>query len=176
MKVFSSLLFLVSSLALLEAGTRRRRSAPLLPDYMIGDWKMESSTGFNNFMWELSVDWFTRQIVNAVYPLHKIRQAPNGLVSYDTITTIRSGHIEFYINVPFEEYTLDRRYTTTMPTLVGNKLIKDQVPDASTGYLTTRQVREFLDTDGDGVIETMNLHLSIKDTPRADSTRVYKRV
>ena len=60
MKVFSSVLFLAALLATLEAGPRRRGSAPRLPDYMIGDWKMESSEGFNNFMWELSVDWFTR--------------------------------------------------------------------------------------------------------------------
>ena len=51
-----------------------------------------------------------------------------------------------------------------------------QVPDPSNGYLTTREVREFLDEDNDGVYETMLLHLSVKDTPRADSTRVYKRV
>ena len=60
MKVFTCLLFLTSLAPLLEAAPRRRRSDTRLPDYMIGDWKMESSEGFDNFMWELSVDWFTR--------------------------------------------------------------------------------------------------------------------
>ena len=51
-----------------------------------------------------------------------------------------------------------------------------QVPDPSTGYLTTREVREFLDEDNDGEYETMLLHLTVKDTPRATARRVYKRV
>ena len=44
-----------------------------------------------------------------------------------------------------------------------------QVPDPSTGYLTTRQVREFLDTDNDGLVETMVVHLTIKNNPGATS-------
>jgi len=177
MKIFTSFLFIVCLTPLLEAGPRRRRQSGIrLPDYMLGDWKMESSEGFDNYMWELSVDWFTRQIANALYPLHKVNQADDGTITYDTITTFKSGQKVFKINEPFEDYTLDKRYTTTTPTLDGNKLIWDQVPDPSTGYLTTRQVREFLDTDNDGVYETMLLHLSVKDKPRADSTRVYKRV
>jgi len=143
---------------------------------MLGDWKMQSSKGFNNYMWELSVDWFTRQIADSLYPLHKVNQAEDGTITYDTITTFRSGQKVFKINEPFDEYTLDKRYTTTTATLDGNKLIFDQVPDASTGYLTTREVREFLDEDNDGVYETMLLHLTVKDTPRADATRVYKKV
>merc|ERR1711887_501319 len=102
-------------------------------------------------MWELSVDWFTRQIANNLYPLQKLTQTEDG------------------------EYTLDKRNTKTIATLDNNKLIKDQVPDPSTGYLTTREVREFLDTDEDGEYETMKLVLTVKDTPRATSTRIYKR-
>ena len=137
---------------------------------------MESSTGFNNYMWELGVNWFTRQIANLLYPLDSIRQAEDGLVSYSFTTTFRNGHIEFYIDVPFEEYTLDYRTTTSLVTLEGNILTKDQVPDASSGDVTTRQVREFLDTDNDGVYETMILVLTVKDKPRATSRRVFKRV
>ena len=146
---------------------------------MIGDWKLESSEGFNNFMYGLeTVDWITRQISVLLYPLDTIRQAEDGLVSYTLTTWFRGNTVEFYINQPFEEYTLDYRTTTTMPTLEGNKLVKVQVPDPAKGQVTTRQVREFLDTDNDGLVETMLVHLTIENPkkPEATSRRVYKRV
>jgi len=148
----------------------------LLPEYMLGNFKMESSTGFNDAMWELGVDWFTRQIANGLYPLHKNRQnTETGEISIDTETTLKSSYTKFFLNVPWEEYTLDKRTTTTVAKLEGNKLIKDQVPAASTGYHTTREVREFKDEDGDGVYETMVYTLTIAGHPEATSVRIYKR-
>merc|ERR1712083_766804 len=149
----------------------------LLPTYMLGDFKMESSKGFNNAMWELGVDWFTRQIANALYPLQKIRQdQTTGEISLDTETTFKSSYTKFKLLVPWEEYTLDKRTTTTVSKLEGNKLIKDQVPPASTGYHTTREVREFKDEDQDGSVETMVYTLTIKGHPEATTERIYKRV
>ena len=41
---------------------------------MIGDFQMETSEGFNDFMYELSVNIVTRNIANNLYPLQQIRQ------------------------------------------------------------------------------------------------------
>ena len=68
-----------------------------------------------------------RQIANALYPLQKLRQTEEGVIHLDTVTTFKSSYTQFKIGEPWEEYTLDKRYTTTTPTLDGNKLIKDQV-------------------------------------------------
>ena len=144
---------------------------------MIGDWKMETSTGFNNYLWELSVGWLSRSIATLLYPLDKISQTRDGLITYDTITSVWTASTQFKIGEPFRESTLDGRTTTTLARVDGNKLIKDQVPDASTGYLSTRQVREFKDTDGDGVVDTFFLTLTITSPGyNTVSTGVYRKV
>ena len=43
---------------------------------MIGDFQMETSEGFNDFMYELGVNFVTRNIANNLYPLQQIRQDP----------------------------------------------------------------------------------------------------
>ena len=45
-----------------------------LPAVMIGDFQMETSEGFNDFMYELSVNFATRTIANNLYPLQQLRQ------------------------------------------------------------------------------------------------------
>ena len=45
-----------------------------LPAVMIGDFQMETSEGFNDFMYELSVNIVTRNIANNLYPLQQLRQ------------------------------------------------------------------------------------------------------
>ena len=52
-----------------------------------------------------------------------------------------------------------------------NKLVKVQVPDASTGYHTTKEVREWSE-DG----KAMTLHLMIPAKPEIVCKRFYKRV
>merc|ERR1712080_446895 len=96
-----------------------RMAAPRLPEFMIGDFQMETSEGFNDYMYELGVNIVTRNIAK----------------------------------------------------LEDNKLIKDQVPAASTGYHTTREVREFVE-DG----EIMKLHLQIPAKPDIKCERIYRRV
>jgi hypothetical protein len=63
------------------------------------------------------------------------------------------------------------RTTTTVATLEGNRLVKVQTPAPSTGYLTTTEVREFVDNGN-----TMNMIMTIKDRPDIKAVRVYKRV
>merc|ERR1711878_133682 len=66
----------------------------------------------------------------------------------------------------------DGRYCKTVATVEeGNKLVKVQVPDASTGYHTTKEVREWSE-DG----KEMTLHLIIPAKPEIVCKRFYKRV
>ena len=34
-----------------------------LPEYMMGNFVLETSEGFNDYMYEIGVDWFTRKVV-----------------------------------------------------------------------------------------------------------------
>ena len=45
-----------------------------LPEFMVGDFQMETSEGFNDFMYEMGVNFVTRNIANNLYPLQQIRQ------------------------------------------------------------------------------------------------------
>ena len=141
-----------------------------IPDFMIGDFQMETSEGFDDYMYELGVNIFTRKIGNSLYPLQQIRQK-DGEVTLETLTSFKNTKITFKLGEAFEEYTADGRYAQTVTTVEGDKLIKVQTPDPSTGYHTTKEVREFKDNG-----KEMILHLSIPAKPEIVCKRFYKRV
>ena len=43
---------------------------PQLPEFMIGDFQMETSEGFNDFMYEMGVNWFNRKVRLVVISFH----------------------------------------------------------------------------------------------------------
>ncbi|XP_023323533.1 myelin P2 protein [Eurytemora carolleeae] len=141
-----------------------------LPSFMIGDFQLETSELFNEFMTELGVNWVTRNIANNLYPVQKISQDEDE-ISLITETPIRSTDTKFKLNIPWEETTADGRVTETISTLEGNILRKVQVPDPSTGYHSTQEDREFSE-DG----ETMKMTLTISGKPAVTCIRVYKRL
>ena len=38
-----------------------------LPNYMIGEYVLETSEGFDNYMYEIGVSWFTRKVFIIVF-------------------------------------------------------------------------------------------------------------
>merc|ERR1712154_110499 len=93
-----------------------------LPAVMIGDFQMETSEGFNDFMYELSVNILTRNIANNLYPLQQIRQDKDDeIITLDTLTSFKNTKIEFKLGEEFEEYTADGRYCKTVATLEDGK-------------------------------------------------------
>ena len=92
----------------------------ILPSKMIGDFQMESSERFDEFMYEMGVNMFTRTIVNQLYPLQKIRQDPaDELITIETLTSFKNTKIEFKLGETWEEYTADGQYTQTTVTVEG---------------------------------------------------------
>ena len=59
-------------LALLAAAAQ---AAGPLPQYMVGKYVLETSEGFDNYMWELGVNWFTRKVsaLNTAKKLQKLQ-------------------------------------------------------------------------------------------------------
>merc|ERR1711902_481410 len=101
--------------------------AALLPNYMLGDFQLETSEGFEDFMYEIGVNWFTRKIACTLYPTATNRITPDGQIQIDTSSTFKSSSIQFRLDQPFKETTSDGREVETTAVLYGNKLIKDQV-------------------------------------------------
>ena len=63
---------------------------------------METSEGFNDFMYELGVNFVTRNIANNLYPLQQIRQDPaDELVSLGNIfSNYRRRVVKFIFQRP----------------------------------------------------------------------------
>lgn len=144
-----------------------------LPEYMLGKYQLETSEGFDNFMYELGVRWIKRKIACTLYPKQVIAQTVDGEISLDTWSTLTSTQTKFRLNEPWSEYTADGRTTNTVATLTNNRLVKVQVADVDKGEeaLTTREVREFLDGGN-----TMRMVLTIDGKPEIESIRVYKKL
>lgn len=131
---------------------------------------MESSDKFNELMIELGVNWVTRNIANNLYPVQKIWQEEED-IHINTETSFRCTQTTFKFGQTWQETTADGRLTQTVATLEGNKIKKVQVPDPSTGYHTTEEIREFSE---DGQIMTMTI--SIPSKPEVTCVRIYKRL
>merc|ERR1712217_202352 len=157
--------------AKVEPGRRKTTSEKMaVPEKMLGSFQMETSEGFDEFMYELGVNMFTRKIANNLYPLQEIRMEDDQMC-IDTFTSFKNTKTKFPLGTAWEEYTADGRTTQTITTIEGNSIIKVQTPDAATGYHTTREEREFSE---DGT--TMTLRLIIPAKPEIVCARVYKRV
>merc|ERR1712002_63146 len=141
-----------------------------LPSFMLGSFQLETTENFDEFMKELGVNWLTRNIGNNLYPVQKIWQR-DGDIHIDTETSFRSTFTDFKLDKTWQETTADGRITQTTATLEERSLKKVQVPDPSTGYHTTVELREFSE-DGN----EMKMTLSIPDKPDATSIRIYKRM
>merc|ERR1711899_141835 len=140
-----------------------------LPNYMLGDFQLETSEGFSDYMYEIGVNWFTRQIACTLYPTAKNSITPDGRIKINTWSTFKSSELTFGLNKPFQETTADGREVTTTASLYGNKLVKDQINTADRS-LDSVEVREF-STDG----QYMTLIHTMPANPSIKSVRVYKR-
>merc|ERR1711878_142978 len=98
-----------------------------LPNYMLGDFQLETSEGFEDYMYEIGVNWFTRKIACTLYPTARNSITPDGKIKINTWSTFKSSALIFQLNKPFQETTADGREVTTTALLYGNKLVKDQV-------------------------------------------------
>merc|ERR1711933_184873 len=84
-----------------------------LPNYMLGDFQLETSEGFSDYMYEIGVNWFTRTIACTLYPTARNSITSDGKIKINTWSTFKSSEISFELNKPFKETTADGREVTT---------------------------------------------------------------
>ena len=118
--------------------------ADQMPANWLGQYQLETSEGFSDFMSEIGVNWFTRQvtfylfsphcivilktqIACALYPTATNKNLGGDTVGIDTSSTFKSTSIQFEFGVPFVETTGDGTEVRTTASLSGNSIIKDQV-------------------------------------------------
>merc|ERR1712213_143996 len=62
--------------------------AAQLPEHLVGQYQLETSEGFNDFMHEVGVSWFTRKIACGLYPKAIIKNLGGNTVGIDTTATL----------------------------------------------------------------------------------------
>jgi len=145
-------------------------AAAQLPEHMLGQYQLETSEGFSDFMYEIGVSWFTRTIACSLYPTATNRNLGGDTVGIDTSSTFKSTSIDFEFGVPFPETTGDGTKVETTATLSGNTLTKDQRAVSSSGV--SRIEKRIFRENG----EIMDLIHTIPGKPEIKSVRVYKKI
>merc|ERR1712173_189433 len=138
-----------------------------LPEYMIGEFELETSDGFNDYMYAVGVSWFTRKIACSLYPTAKNEQSGQD-ITISTSSTFKSTSVTFQLDTPFEEVTADGRKVLTTARRNGNELVKEQ--DGLGSALSSVETRRFID----GGNKMMLIH-TLPSNPSIKSVRVYKR-
>ena len=78
-----------------------------LPAVMIGDFQMETSEGFNDFMYELSVNIVTRNIANNLYPLQQLRQDKDDeVITLGRLLNLLTSDIVMFYIIPRDAHQL----------------------------------------------------------------------
>jgi hypothetical protein len=94
-----------------------------LPDTMLGSFLMDTSEGFDEFMYEMGVNIFTRKVANNLYPQQDIHLEDDE-ISIVTLTSFRNIKTRFRLGEAWEENTPDGRTTQTVATLEGSSIVK----------------------------------------------------
>jgi len=137
---------------------------------MLGDFQLDSSERYDDFLSSLGVNWFVRQIVTRMKPIQKIRQ--NGKeVEIQTVTAFTNTASKFKLDEPYT----DDQGGAQLPTLTyldGDKLRRFRTPDQDSEFdQPINEVREYED-DG----RKMILTLSLPDQEDVWTKRVFKKV
>ena len=87
----------------------------------LGSWKMTSSDGFDAVMERLGVDFITRKTGNLIKPVIKLTEVQDadmpGTYNLKTINTLRTTEVQFRLQEPFLETTVDGRKVKSVITL-----------------------------------------------------------
>merc|ERR1711970_1463454 len=85
---------------------------------MTGTYTQVSSENYEEFMRELGVNWFTRNIGNNLYPVQRIWQ-DQGEIHIDTETSFRSTQTNFKLDQTWQETTAEARLSRVRACLSG---------------------------------------------------------
>jgi len=108
-----------------------------------GNWKMEKSENFDDFMKAVGVGLVMRKMGNSAKPSQHITIDGN-MWTLKTTSTFKNTEIKFGIGEQFDETTADGRKTKTVMTLEGdNKLVQTQEHKEYPAVMT----RELVDDD-----------------------------
>ena len=56
---------------------------------------METSQGFEDFLYEMGINWFQRKLACTSYPTLRISESPDGEVTTTTSSTLRNNILTF---------------------------------------------------------------------------------
>jgi len=111
-----------------------------LPGYMLGTFQLERSEKYDDFLQDLGVDWFSRQIATGVSPTTIISQ-DGDRVTIETKTLIFSDKTSFKLGEPYDQKSPLGNSVKSVSTLVGSNVLKTvrSATDQSKGFSLERR-------------------------------------
>ncbi|XP_023338278.1 myelin P2 protein [Eurytemora carolleeae] len=137
-----------------------------LPEYILGEYKYESSENYDEFLTDLGLNWFTRQIIQSVNPRITISQG-GGKIKLTLGSSLFSSTSEFELGVPFMEKDPRGGNVPAIATFAGNSLKKVLTPTEDPAYT---EIRTFTENG-----KRMTVTLSVVGSP-ITATRYFQKV
>lgn len=120
-------------------------------DFLLGDWKLDTSDNFENLMKELGVGFVLRKIGNTTKPNIKFEKDGDEWTQ-TTTSAIKTHQIKFKFDEEFKEETLDGRKCLSTCSVVDGKFVHTQ-KDEKTGKVQLVTTREL---ESPGVIKAVS--------------------
>ncbi|XP_074057472.1 fatty acid-binding protein 5-like [Macrotis lagotis] len=109
----------------------------VLPEQLLGKWRLVESKGFDEYMKELGVGMALRKMAGVAKPDVIISESGDE-ITIKTESTIKNTLLTFKIGEKFEESTADGRKTQTLCTLENDALIQHQAWDGKESTITRK--------------------------------------
>ena len=123
-------------------------------DFLLGDWKLDTSDNFENLMKELGVGFVLRKIGNSTKPNIKFEKEGDEWTQ-TTTSAIKTHQIKFILDQEFKEETLDGRKCLSTCSVVDGKFVHTQ-KDEKTGKVQLVTTREL---ESPGVVKAVSFSL-----------------
>lgn len=120
-------------------------------DFLLGDWKLDTSDNFENLMKELGVGFVLRKIGNTTKPNIKFEKDGDEWTQ-TTTSAIKTHQIKFKFDEEFKEETLDGRKCLSTCSVVDGKFVHTQ-KDEKTGKVQLVTTREL---ESPGVVKAVS--------------------
>ncbi|XP_038156231.1 fatty acid-binding protein, heart-like [Cyprinodon tularosa] len=110
-------------------------------EQFVGTWKMTSSENFDELMKAFGMGASQRQTANQNRPKFTLSMDDQGMISMKSLNIFGTPEIQFKLNEPFVQKTINNKETKTVVTLENGKLIQKHSGDGG-DFIIEREISD----------------------------------